>query len=291
MMATNLDHYQTLGIARNATKKDIKRAYHTLAKKFHPDKNPDDDQAEFRFRQITTAYETLKDDKNRKAYDAVNAAPFHPAPYTPQAGQSQSAADYAPRAYATDTTFFSNNETLRHVIAGVLGILALVLIGGKLLFTFSFWLIFFPLVVTPLFFLRDDVSYFICVVAPRHVAMLWLLVLIATMERSFGQALDALLIAHPGLTDTSRGVILAPIHTVFLIFYVAMETHLGWMIKAGFSLWFMSLFVHGAKFSGWIFFTLLFLLTLIARYDTKTMSDFVVYYHNLFSLEPLTKNL
>lgn len=63
------DYYEVLGISKNATKDDIKKAFRTLAMKYHPDRNKAAD-AEERFKEINEAYEVLSDDKRRQTYDA-----------------------------------------------------------------------------------------------------------------------------------------------------------------------------------------------------------------------------
>lgn len=63
------DYYQVLGVARSASEKDIRQAYRKLARKSHPDLNPNDKQAEARFKEISEAYEVLSDDDKRKKYD------------------------------------------------------------------------------------------------------------------------------------------------------------------------------------------------------------------------------
>lgn len=66
------DYYEVLGVPRNATEKEIKRAYRKLAVKHHPDKNPNDAKAaEERFKLIGEAYEALSDEKKRRIYDQV----------------------------------------------------------------------------------------------------------------------------------------------------------------------------------------------------------------------------
>merc|ERR1712086_841893 len=64
-------HYDTLGVSRDATTRDIRKAYRTLALKWHPDKHPEADRAaaERKFIQIGAAYEVLSDDHKRAAYD------------------------------------------------------------------------------------------------------------------------------------------------------------------------------------------------------------------------------
>jgi curved DNA-binding protein len=68
------DYYKILGVARTADEKEIKRAYRQLALKYHPDKNPDDPQAEERFKEINEAYEVLGDPSKRAKYDQLGAS-------------------------------------------------------------------------------------------------------------------------------------------------------------------------------------------------------------------------
>ena len=63
------DYYKTLGVARSASEKDIKSAYRKLARKYHPDVNPGDKQAEDKFKEIGEAYEVLSDPEKRRRYD------------------------------------------------------------------------------------------------------------------------------------------------------------------------------------------------------------------------------
>jgi len=63
------DYYKTLGVSRSATEKEIKQAYRKLAKKYHPDTNPDTPNAEARFKEINEAYEVLSDKEKRATYD------------------------------------------------------------------------------------------------------------------------------------------------------------------------------------------------------------------------------
>jgi curved DNA-binding protein len=64
-----IDYYKTLGIAKTASDKDIKKAYRKLARKFHPDLNPNDKEAEKKFKEINEANEVLSNPENRKKYD------------------------------------------------------------------------------------------------------------------------------------------------------------------------------------------------------------------------------
>ncbi len=68
------DYYEVLGVDKNASKDDIKKAYRRLAIQNHPDKNPGDHAAEERFKEATEAYEVLADDEKRSAYDRFGFA-------------------------------------------------------------------------------------------------------------------------------------------------------------------------------------------------------------------------
>lgn len=63
------DYYEILGLEKDASENDIKKAYRLLAKKYHPDLNPDDSEAEQQFKEATTAYEILRDPEKRSRYD------------------------------------------------------------------------------------------------------------------------------------------------------------------------------------------------------------------------------
>jgi molecular chaperone DnaJ len=69
VMATKRDYYEVLGVARAASDEDIKRAYRRLALKYHPDRNPNDEDAEQRFKEAAEAYEVLCDPEKRSRYD------------------------------------------------------------------------------------------------------------------------------------------------------------------------------------------------------------------------------
>ncbi|SFR51401.1 molecular chaperone DnaJ [Thiomicrospira sp. ALE5] len=68
------DYYEILSVARNATEQEIKKAYRKLAMKYHPDRNPDDPDADSKFKEATEAYEVLSDQQKRAAYDQFGHA-------------------------------------------------------------------------------------------------------------------------------------------------------------------------------------------------------------------------
>src|SRR5881628_3822784 len=77
-MANKRDYYTVLGVARDASEEDIKKAYRKLAMKHHPDRNPDDKSAEDKFKEAKEAYEVLTDARKRAAYDQFGHAGVDP---------------------------------------------------------------------------------------------------------------------------------------------------------------------------------------------------------------------
>ena len=68
-MATKRDYYEVLGVPKTASDADIKKAFRQMAKKYHPDVNPGDKEAEAKFKEVNEAYEVLSDAKKRSEYD------------------------------------------------------------------------------------------------------------------------------------------------------------------------------------------------------------------------------
>ena len=76
MAESKRDYYEVLGVSRNATDAEIKKAYRTLAKKYHPDMNPGDKEAEKKFKEASEAYAVLSDSEKRRQYDQFGHAAF-----------------------------------------------------------------------------------------------------------------------------------------------------------------------------------------------------------------------
>lgn len=85
-MRGEMDYYETLGVSRDATPEEIKRAYRRLARQYHPDVNPGDKQAEERFKAINEAYEVLSDPEKRRRYDLFGRAGVRGGTAEPETG-------------------------------------------------------------------------------------------------------------------------------------------------------------------------------------------------------------
>ena len=79
MAENKRDYYEVLGLSKGASQDEIKKAYRSLAKKYHPDMNPGDKEAEAKFKEVNEAYAVLSDDEKRQKYDQFGHAAFDPA--------------------------------------------------------------------------------------------------------------------------------------------------------------------------------------------------------------------
>src|SRR5258706_14554231 len=98
------DYYETLGVPRNASADDIRKAYRKLARKYHPDLNPGDKSSEDRFKNVQEAYDVLSDPKKRQMYDQFGfysengypgAGPGGPGAQGPHPGMDFSGFDFS----------------------------------------------------------------------------------------------------------------------------------------------------------------------------------------------------
>ena len=70
------DYYEVLGVSKDASQEDIKKAYRVLAKKYHPDMNPGDKNAAEKFKEASEAYAVLSDENKRRQYDQFGMSAF-----------------------------------------------------------------------------------------------------------------------------------------------------------------------------------------------------------------------
>src|SRR5438128_6270823 len=90
-----IDYYRVLGVDKNASTDDIKKAYRKLARKHHPDLNPNDAEANKKFQQINEANEVLSNPENRKKYDQYGKDWQHAEQFEQARQQQQSRRQYA----------------------------------------------------------------------------------------------------------------------------------------------------------------------------------------------------
>jgi len=106
-----IDYYKILGIDKNATDKDIKKAYRKLARKYHPDVNPNDKEAEKKFQEINEANEVLSNSENRKKYDQYGENWEHAEAYEQaQAKQSRRQQSYNSQNHSQSYENFNEHD-------------------------------------------------------------------------------------------------------------------------------------------------------------------------------------
>lgn len=108
-----IDYYKILGVEKNASAEDIKKAYRKLARKLHPDLNPNDKEAHKKFQQVNEANEVLSDPEKRKKYDQYGKDWEHAEQFEQQRAQRRSQPEYEQQFYGdSDTDFSSFFESL-----------------------------------------------------------------------------------------------------------------------------------------------------------------------------------
>ncbi len=108
-----IDYYEILGVNKNASEEEIKKAYRKLARKYHPDLNPNDKEANKKFQQINEANEVLSDPEKRKKYDQYgkdwqHAEEFEKARHSGQRRSTAGAEDFSGFSGAFDEEGFSD---------------------------------------------------------------------------------------------------------------------------------------------------------------------------------------
>ena len=93
------DYYSVLGVERRAEQNDIRRAFRRLARKYHPDLNKDDSDAESKFKEVNEAYEVLSDPDSRRKYDAYGDQWKHADEIEAQRRAASSSYDFMGGAY------------------------------------------------------------------------------------------------------------------------------------------------------------------------------------------------
>ncbi len=101
------DYYEVLGVSKDASEEEIKKAYRKLAFKYHPDQNPGDKVAEEKFKQVTAAYDILGDETKRRQYDNAGYNPFSNSTYGEYGEQTQSQWDSTYQNTSANQDFWS----------------------------------------------------------------------------------------------------------------------------------------------------------------------------------------
>ncbi|HZP26254.1 MAG TPA: DnaJ domain-containing protein, partial [Dehalococcoidia bacterium] len=114
------DYYDVLGVQRSASEKEIKQAYRKLARKWHPDVNPGNKEAEERFKEINRAYEVLSSKENRAKYDRYGEN-WEQAEAYEKARQQAEASGFRTESFDFGGVFSGNGGGFEDILGGIFG--------------------------------------------------------------------------------------------------------------------------------------------------------------------------
>jgi molecular chaperone DnaJ len=122
----NKDYYNILGVKKDAKADEIKKAYRKLARKFHPDVNPNDKAAEEKFKEVQEAYDVLSDEKKRKVFDRFgyyndNLDPDSPFGAGASAGAGAGGFDFSGFTWDTGSTSSGSSSSFRDIFSDLFG--------------------------------------------------------------------------------------------------------------------------------------------------------------------------
>lgn len=284
---SNPTHYQTLGVLPTATLNDIKKAYRALAQKHHPDHNPGDNAAEIKFKEITAAYDVLKNIRTRLHYDNS----LRPAMAT--AGT----ADFSPRARPTAPAARSyepmslwQSELLNIGIIGFLAFYAALLLVRSHFIPIHVVLGFGGLIALTFCFARealyDLVGNWAYSLSAGKCNLFWLLVTLLTFNHAFNGEYQRVFAQAP---NENAQLLLGLVRFMFFLWWGVFLGVWHWLFLCTFLLSVLLLYkLEHVTLAGWSILALQLIASGIFCFHPTLLHGFVIYYEPLFTIAPLT---